>query len=213
MARTLVIDAHPDATSLCAALVDRYAAGAREAGAEVEVIVLRDLAFDVHLRRGLRADQPLEPDLVRAQGALIAADHVVVVAPVWWGSVPALLKGFLDRTLERGWAYRYRSNGLPQGLLAGRSARVIVTTDSPGWWLRGLMGDSAVRQLTRSTLRFCGLKPVRATRIGVVHGSTPERRESWLRKVSDLGRSDARRTPDAGKAMPAPREIASDAAV
>ncbi|MDN4173134.1 NAD(P)H-dependent oxidoreductase [Nocardioides sp. SOB77] len=202
MARTLVIDAHPDDRSLCAALAARYADGARAGGAEVELLTLRDLDFDVHLRRGLHADQPVEPDLLRARAALVAADHVVVVAPVWWGSVPALLKGFLDRALERGWAYRYRDNGLPQGLLAGRSARVVVTTDSPGWWLRALMGDSAVRQLRRSTLRFCGLKPVRATRIGQVHGSSPEQREAWLQQVADLGRTDARRTPSRNKLLP-----------
>lgn len=212
MSRILVLDAHPDDGSLCAALAARYADGARGAGADVELLVLRDLDFDVHLRRGLRSDQVLEADLARAQAALVAADHVVVVAPVWWGSVPALLKGFLDRALERGWAYRYRDNGLPQGLLAGRSARVVVTTDSPGWWLRGLMGDSAVRQLRRSTLRFCGLKPVRATRVGQVHGSSPEQREAWLQRVADLGRADARRTPDRTKLMPPLPAAAADLA-
>ncbi|GGO69365.1 NAD(P)H-dependent oxidoreductase [Nocardioides deserti] len=212
MPSTLVIDAHPDSGSLCAALAERYATGARSAGAQVELLALRDLDFDLDLRRGLRAEQPLEPDLLRAQASLVSADHVVVVAPVWWGSVPAVLKGFLDRTLERGWAYRYRDNGLPQGLLAGRSARVVMTTDSPGWWLRGLMGDSAVRQLRRSTLRFCGLKPVRATRIGPVHGSTAEQRESWLEQLADLGRTDARRAPRADKLTPVVRVPAPDLA-
>ncbi|MBC9731996.1 NAD(P)H-dependent oxidoreductase [Nocardioides marmotae] len=202
MPRVLVIDAHPDDRSLCAALAERYAAGARAGGAEVELLALRDLEVDLNLRRGLHGDQPTEPDLVRARAALVAADHVAVITPVWWGSVPALLKGFLDRALERGWAYRYRDNGMPEGLLAGRSARVVVTTDSPGWWLRGLMGDSAVRQLTRSTLRFCGLRPVRATRIGQVHGSTAEQRAAWLDQVEDLGRADTRRTPRRGKLMP-----------
>jgi putative NADPH-quinone reductase len=212
MSRILVIDAHPDDRSLCAALADRYAAGARHAGADMDVLALRELDFDPDLRGGLRTEQPLEPDLVRAQRLLVAADQVVVVAPVWWGSVPAVLKGFLDRILERGWAYRYRDNGLPEGLLAGRAARIVVTTDSPGWWLRGLMGDTAVRQLRRSTLRFCGLKPVRATRIGPVHGSSPERREAWLAQVADLGRADAGRAVRAGKRTPPLADTSADVA-
>ncbi|MCH1866306.1 NAD(P)H-dependent oxidoreductase [Nocardioides sp. CFH 31398] len=202
MSHVLVVDGHPGRDSLCASLAASYAAGARETGADVTVLALRDLSFDPDLHTGRRVAQALEPDLVRAQRALVDADHVVVVTPVWWGSVPALLKGFLDRTLESGWAYRYRDNGLPQGLLAGRTARVVVTTDSPGWWLRVLMGDTTVRQLVRSTLRFCGLRKVRTTRIGAVHGSDETRRAAWLEEVAGLGRRDAARPARADKAVP-----------
>jgi NAD(P)H dehydrogenase (quinone) len=212
MTNVLVIDGHPGRDSLCASLTTAYADGARGAGSEVTVLALRDLSFDPDLHTGRRGEQTLEPDLVRAQHALVDADHVVVVAPVWWGSVPALLKGFLDRTLESGWAYRYRDNGLPQGLLAGRTARVVVTTDSPGWWLRALMGDSTVRQLVRSTLRFCGFRRVRTTRIGAVHGSDAARRAAWLEEVAGLGRRDAARPARDGKAMPVRRPLETSAA-
>ncbi|WP_299050821.1 NAD(P)H-dependent oxidoreductase [uncultured Nocardioides sp.] len=212
MSRILVVDGHPGRDSLCASLAHRYADAARAAGADVTLLPLRDLAFDPDLHTGRRGEQRLEPDLVRAQHALVDADHVVVVAPVWWGSVPALLKGFLDRTLESGWAYRYRDNGLPQGLLAGRTARVVVTTDSPGWWLRLLMGDSTVRQLVRSTLRFCGFRKVAVTRIGAVHGSDEARRAAWLDEVAELGRRDAARPARADKALPAKRPLEEPAA-
>lgn len=205
MNHLLVIDGHPRPGSFGAALAAAYSDGARSTGADVDVLTLRELDFDLDLHHDRVEDQPLEPCLARAQALLVASDHVTVVAPVWWGSVPARLKGFLDRVLVRGWAYRYQDNGLPEGLLAGRSARVIITTDSPGWWLRGLMGDSAVRQLTRSTLRFCGLKPVATTRIGAVHGSTDSQRAAWLDEAREAGRRDAEKVA-AGrrgvKAMP-----------
>lgn len=197
----LVIDGHPDPDSLCAALVREYADAARDAGARVEVLPLRDLDFDPHLRRGLR-DHRAEPDILRARTLLVEADHVVVVSPVWWGSVPALLKGFFDRTLERGWAYRYRDNGLPQGLLSGRSGRVVITTDSPGVYLRWIKGDTTMRQIRRSTLRFCGLRPVDVTRFGPVHGSTDRRRAGWLREIRAVAARDAARTPRPDKARP-----------
>ena len=122
MARILVIDGHPDAASLTAQLAASYAAGA---GDDTVALVLRDLDFDLTLRTGYRTPQDLEPDLARAQELLEWADHVAVFTPVWWGSVPALLKGFFDRTLERGWAFRYQENGMPEGLLvrSHRSAR------------------------------------------------------------------------------------------
>jgi NAD(P)H dehydrogenase (quinone) len=193
MADVVVIDGHPHKGSLCAALAQEHAQGLREGGASVEVLALRDLHFDPVLWVGYSDHQDLEPDLKAAQALISAASRVVVVAPVWWGSVPALLKGFLDRTLERGWAFRYLPNGMAEGLLKGRSARVIMTTDSPGWYLRFIQGNPTANGLVRSTLKFCGLKPVDFTRIGPVHKADEAERAAWLAKVQAQGREDARR--------------------
>ena len=193
MSAVLVIDAHPNPGSLCTALAGRYAESARQAGADVTVVALRDLRFDPILHQGYRGEQPLEPDLRRAQGLIESSTHLCLVTPLWWGSVPALLKGFFDRAFQRGWAYRYLPNGHPLGLLAGRSARVLLTTDSPGWYLRLLQGDPTVRQLVRSTLRFCGFKPVRVTRFGPVHGSMAPARAGWLDRAAAVGARDAAR--------------------
>ncbi len=203
MADVLIIDGHPDADSLCASLAKSHADGLREAGARVELLVLRQLAFDPILHQGFNGQQALEPDLQRAQQLIAEARRIVVVVPVWWGSMPALLKGFFDRVLERGWAFRYLPNGLVDGLLAGRSARVIMTTDSPGWYLRFIQGDPTARSLERSILRFCGLKPVDMTRIGPVHKSTPEQRQRWLEQVRAQGQADARRLPPRAGIKPA----------
>ena len=213
MADVLIIDGHPDATSLCAALAGSHAEGLRAGGVHVELMALRELVFDPILRVGYQGQQPLEPDLQRAQQLIADARHIVVVVPVWWGSMPALLKGFFDRTLERGWAFRYQSKGMPEGLLAGRSARVIVTSDSPAWYLRFVQGDPTVRSLVRSTLRFCGLKPVDLTRIGPVHKSSAEQRRRWLDQVKAQGQADAACLPAAAAVRPAtPTRPASPAA-
>ncbi len=193
MANLLIIDAHPNPQSLCAALASRYAEAARDAGADVTLLALRDLRFDPVLHQGYQGEQPLEPDLRHAQALIEGCSHLCLVTPLWWGSVPALLKGFFDRAFQRGWAYRYSPNGNPLGLLAGRSARVLLTTDSPGWYLRLLQGDPTVKQLVRSTLRFCGLRPVRVTRFGPVHGSAPQARAGWLDRAAAVGVQDAAR--------------------
>ena len=96
MSAVLVIDAHPNPESLCAALARRYADAARQAGASVALLSLRELAFDPVLHQGYRDQQPLEPDLQRAQRLVEASAHLCLVTPLWWGSVPALLKGFFD---------------------------------------------------------------------------------------------------------------------
>lgn len=187
--RTLVIDGHPNPDSLTAALAARYVAACDDA----RLLAVRDLDLDLVLHRGYRGDQPVEPDVADARQAIRDADHLVVTTPVWWGSVPALLKGFLDRTLAYGDAFRYTERGTPQGLLAGRSGRLIVTSDSPRWYLP-LVGDTTVRQLRTTTMRFCGIRPVRLTRVTSVRASTPERRERWLERMERDARRDGAST-------------------
>lgn len=186
----LVIDGHPNPASLTAALADAYASAAARAGATVEHLTLRDLDFDPVLHLGLRGSQPLEPDLARAQELLTAADHVAVFAPVWWGSTPALLKGFFDRTLEAKWAYHYGHFGLPRGHLGGRSARFVMLADSPCLYLSLVQGSPTKRQVARSTLTFCGFSPVRVTRFSPVRSASDGKRAQWLTTVGDLARKD-----------------------
>ena len=182
----LVIDGHPNPHSLCAVIAIRYA----EAHGDALVLALRDLEFDQNMRFGYTKRQELEPDLQLAWQRLLEARHVVVVTPVWWGSVPALLKGFFDRLLLPKRAYRVKANGLPEGLLLGRTGRVIVTMDSPWWYLR-LAGDTTMRHVRQTTLRFCGISRVKATRIGPVKGSTEELRAGWLSKIERIARADS----------------------
>lgn len=191
--RTLVIVGHPNPNSLGSALAQRYADAARRNGAQVELLQLSDLNFDLSLRGGFHGEQALEPDLLRAQELLKWCSHLCVVFPVWWGASPALLKGFFDRTLLPGFAFRYRPSGLPERLLAGRTARLIVTSDSPGWYLRWIMGDSAMNAVRRSTLAFCGFR-VRLTRLNSVRTSRPEQRDRWLTAVERAAGQDHRRS-------------------
>jgi putative NADPH-quinone reductase len=186
--RILLILGHPDPESYCAALAMAYAEAARAAGHEVRELRLHALEFDPILHAGYRREQPLEPDLQRAQAEIQWAEHLVFVYPVWWGGVPALLKGFLDRVLLPGFGFRYRrGSSLWDRLLGGRSARLIVTLDTPGWYFRWVWGAPAHRQMRQTVLEFCGVRPVRLTTFAPVRGSTPEQRQRWLRDVSRLG--------------------------
>jgi NAD(P)H dehydrogenase (quinone) len=189
----LVIDGHPNPSSPTAGLADAYADAAAQSGATVERLTLRDLDFDPVLHLGLRGSQPLEPDLARAQELLAAADHVTVLAPVWWGSTPALLKGFFDRVLEAKWAYHYGRLGLPHGHLAGRSARFVMLADSPGFYLALVQRNPTRRQVVRSTLTFCGFSPVSVTRFSPVRTASDGKRAAWIAQVGDLAAKDAGR--------------------
>ena len=184
----LILLAHPLPDSLCAALARTYADNARRAGHQVTLLELASLQFDPLLRHAYRQPQPLEPDPERAAQALQACDHLVLVYPTWWGAMPALLKGFLDRLLLPGFAFRYRRDSLWwDRLLAGRSARVITTMDTPPWYYRWFYRDPGIAQLRRTVLQFCGIAPVRVTRLGPVRSSSPARRQRWLQAIARLG--------------------------
>lgn len=190
--RILIVNGHPDAESYCFALHDAYKAGAIESGATVRELKLRDLSFTPNLQFGYRKRTELEPDLLAAQEALRWSNHQVWIHPVWWGSLPALMKGFLDRTFLPGFFFKkipgesYRW----EKLLSGRSARIIYTLDTP--WLYWLLGGMPSYMALRfATLWYCGVSPIRSTGLGIVRLSTPERRAQWLEKVRRLGRERA----------------------
>ena len=187
--KVLIILGHPDKTSLCGALAASYREGAQEAGVEIREIFLGDLRFDPVLRRGYKEIQELEPDLLTAQESIKWADHLVWVYPIWWGTMPALLKGFLDRTLLPGFAFKYRENS-PwwDKYLTGKSGRMIMTLDAPVLYDWLIYGAGGRKTMKKAVLEFCGVKPVRVTAFGQAKSSDDAKRQKWLTKVNELGK-------------------------
>lgn len=186
--RIVIVVGHPRSGSFCHALAKEYAEGADSAGNETRILPLDALRFDPILRAGFEGVQPLEEDLVAAQDAIRWAEHLVFVYPVWWGTMPALLKGFIDRVFLPGFAFKYRTgSALWDRLLTGRTGELIVTMDSPSWYYRWLAGQPGHRMMKKTVLEFCGVRPVGVTSVGGVRQSTPEKRVRWLAKVRQLG--------------------------
>jgi 1,4-dihydroxy-2-naphthoate octaprenyltransferase len=186
--RVLVILAHPRADSLCAALADAYCDGARVAGAELRRLDLGGLAFDPNVRLPSPRDQATEPDIRTAMDAIAWAQHLVFVFPTWWGTMPALLKGFLDRVLMPGFAFADREHG--EGwvkLLDGRTAHLLTTMDTPSWVYRWIYRAPGLNGLAKATLGFCGVGPVRRSIFGPVKDSTAAKRAHWLALARDAG--------------------------
>ena len=186
--RVLIVVGHPRSASLCHALAKEYADGAAASGAEVRKLPLDTLRFDPILRVGFEGGQPLEEDLVRAQEEIDWAEHLVFVFPNWWGTLPALLKGFVDRVFLPGFAFKYRDgSAFWDRLLEGKTAELLVTMDSPGFYYRWIAGRAGVTMMKKNVLGFCGVKTKRVTLFGMVRRSTPERRAGWLVQARALG--------------------------
>jgi putative NADPH-quinone reductase len=188
--RILIIDGHPDSRDgrYVHALSKAYCDGARLAGHEVRSIIVSEVEFP--LLRTATDYQSGEPSasIRECQELLKWAEHLVILFPLWLGSMPALLKGFLEQALRPGFAFSEPDGpGLPKRLLSGRSARIIVTMGMPALFYRWYFRAHSLKSLQRNILRFCGFRPVNACVVGMVESMSQAQRGEWLAKVQQLG--------------------------
>lgn len=187
-------DHNPETPTFNERLAEAYRRGYEAKGGTVERIDLTRLSFDPVLRTGFREQQPLEPDLLHAKRSIEQATHLVWVFPTYWASPPAVVRGFFDRLFLPGWAFRYEGgNPLPKGLLSRRSARVIVTMDSPAFWYTMINFRPIHRSFGGASLKFCGLAPVKFTTVYNVRGLVEPKRAGWCDKLAVVGAADAAR--------------------
>lgn len=189
MAEIAIVVGHPRSGTYCEALADAYCRGAEAGGHRVRVFSLSRMRFDPILHDGFGGTQPLEPDLAEAQETIRAADHLVIVFPLWFGCLPALLKGFIERVFQPGFATEKADT--PMGfrpLLVGKSARIIITMGMPGFVYRWYFGAHALKMLKRNILGFVGFAPIRDLVLGRIEAVPSERRRRWLSEVEALGR-------------------------
>ena len=178
---------HPDTDSMCREFADSYAKGANETGNEVRRMNIGDMAFDPILHHGYKVIQELEPDLKIFQENVLWCEHLVIVYPSWWSTMPALLKGLFDRSWLPGFAYKFKLNGLGwMRLLKGRTATVFVSSDSAPLLARFLFGDN-VNEIRDGILWFAGFS-ARIRKVGPMKKISPENRAKWVAKFEVWGK-------------------------
>jgi putative NADPH-quinone reductase len=180
----LIVDAHPDPAPqrLVHSLAEQYSNSAETGGHATRVVRLCDLDF-TWLRSATEFAAEPAGVIGSQQEHLRWADHVVIIYPLWLGSMPALLKAYLEQVLRPGFAFAYgKGKGLPKKLLAGKSARIVVTMGMPSLFYRLYYRSHSVRSLARNILGFVGFKPVKVFLIGNVEGSASARN----RRIDEL---------------------------
>jgi putative NADPH-quinone reductase len=162
MTRIAILQGHPTRGErhLCHALADAYAQGAPAAGHEVEELSVAGLDFSILRSRRDWEGVSAGPDIIRAQEAIRAANHLVLVFPLWLGSMPALLKAFLEQTFRPGFATGKSDEGKGfSNELAGRSARIIVTMGMPAPVYRWYFLAHGIKSLEQGILKLVGTNP------------------------------------------------------
>ena len=188
MKKILIINGHPDKESFCFALAESYKKGADTNGDQCQLVHLIDLKFNPILTYGYRLVSELEPDLLKIQQDILQADHLVFVYPNWWATFPALLKGFIDRVFLPNFAFKYHEKGpFWDKLLKGKTARLIVTMDTPRWYYWLVNRSAGHNAMKIGILEFCGIKPVKISVFAPVKSADNLKRKNWLAEVERLG--------------------------
>jgi putative NADPH-quinone reductase len=176
-----IFDAHPDPdpARFVHALAKSYADGAREAAHEVRSIMLGGLDIPILHSREEWMNKPAPKVVQPGLDAILWADHLVFLYPLWLGDMPAILKAFLEQAMRPGKALHYGEGASPEKLLKGRSTRLVVTMGMPAFFYRAYYGAHSVRSFKRNILELTGIDPVTTSLIGNVEGSEGHRKR-WL---------------------------------
>ena len=132
----------------------------------------------------------LPPSIRQHCDEIAGAGGIVFIHPNWWGQPPAILKGWIDRVLRPGVAYRFAESdsgeGIPLGLLPAKAALVFNTSNTPLQREREVFGDPLDALWKTCICAFCGIPVCHRRMFGVIVTSTDEQRKAWLAEAREL---------------------------
>lgn len=184
----LVILAHPKKGSFNHAIAEAAVETLKNKGHKV---IFHDLyidKFDAILPyTEIPRDAEVDPLIEKYCQELSAAQGIIMIHPNWWGQPPAILKGWIDRVIRAGVAYKFvegdQGDGVPIGLLKITNALVFNTSNTPPEREQEVFGDPLETLWKNCIFGLCGVKTFYRKNYGEIVTSTPEKRELWLEDV------------------------------
>lgn len=193
MTKTLIVTCHPYDGSFCHALMESVSKGAVDAGNAVEVINLEADHFDPVMHSadliGFLKHQSQDEQAQAYIEKVRSADHLVLIFPIWWELMPAMMKGFIDKVVFPGETFDYTHGGMGMRPLLPslKSTTIITTMNTPKALYRWVFGNAIQRALVRGTLKKMGLRHVQWFSCNMVKGSSDKRRQAWLARANRVG--------------------------
>jgi putative NADPH-quinone reductase len=193
--RVVVVLAHPNTDSFNHAIAQRAADALTSEGHEVQLLDLYALgvraAMTAEERIAYHSDQPVLDALIATHVDVVqAAEGLVFVYPTWWSSLPAILKGWLERVMVPGVGFVFDDAGkVRPGLTNVRRIVGISTYGSPRLYVRAI-NDNGRRTLTRALRMNCGLR-TRCRWLGLyaIDTASAAARTEFLQRVEKRMRS------------------------
>lgn len=158
--KTLIIYAHPDHESHAKTTLGLVEEKLKSNSTEYEVLDLYHMKFNPVISKEEiyhKKEKGLPDDVKHLQEKIAQSNHLIFIYPIWWNSMPAILKGFIDRIFTSGFAYKYVNNR-PKGLLNGKTATVFVSTGASKILTYIFSGNRFKKNIARDISWFCGIK-------------------------------------------------------
>ena len=155
--KTLIIYCHPDIEGHNSHILSEVKERLDKNKLEYEVLDLYKLKYDPVLSETEMKDRKVDAQTKEFQDKISATEKIIFIYPVWWGSMPAMIKGFFDRTFTSGYAFKYSEKGIPHGLLKGKKAAVFITSGSPTIISRIWLQNRYQKTVKDDILDFCGI--------------------------------------------------------
>lgn len=187
MNRIFLLNGHPDPAPerFCAAIVDAYADGARLSGYEVRRLDIGAMDFPVIKTAEQSNKGDVAPDARRVQDALVWADHVVVVFPLWLDDSPAYLRALFEQVFRYGFVHENFDNAKKR--LKGKTVHTIMTMGVSKWEYLFKSRAYGLRMLETGLWKYAGMKPTKHTLICSIHTIDEPARKAWLKRIQDAG--------------------------
>lgn len=190
--KTLVVYCHPYEGSFCHAILESLEAGAQKSGKQLDVIDLYKDNFNPVMSGrdllGFVKHQAVDEQAIDYARRMKQADHLILVFPIWWELMPAMMKGFIDKVIFPGQTYEYTKSGL--GMISSlpnlKSTTVITTMNTPKLMYKFVYGNAVKKALIKGTFKKGGFKNVKWKSFNMVKMSKPEKRVKWLDQISKL---------------------------
>jgi len=182
--KVYMVIGHQRRGSFCHAIAAAALEELRAGGHEVVYHDLYEEGFDPILpHEEIPKESRPSPAIKQHCNEVAAADGLVVVHPNWWSQPPAILKGWMDRVLRQGVGYEFAEGGAVIGLLEGKRALVLSTSNTPRKVELELFGDPLENLWKNCVFGFCGVKVVHRRNFESIVLSTPQQRQEWLAEV------------------------------
>ncbi|MBD3189434.1 MAG: hypothetical protein GF308_02270 [Candidatus Heimdallarchaeota archaeon] len=187
--KVLIIFAHPNPNSFCAAIKANVESGLKDASHQVKIHDLYEDQFDPILSKEELLETQLaseNPRIKQYQQDLLWAKIIIIIHPAWWYGPPAILKGYFDRVLEPGFAHEY-VNDQPIPQLTDKKGILIQTFDSTEKMEKEVLGNVTYKTIV-NTWKYCGITEWKRFAMFRILFSTETQRKEWLQEAYLLGK-------------------------
>jgi len=185
--KILIINGHPNSDSFNFALSEAYKKGAAQSGKIVKILNLNELKFDLN-QTNFKLEN-VSTDIKNSQEQIIWADHLVWIYPIWWYTMPALMKIFIEQVFVSGFAFKYLETKNQkivkwEKYLTGKTAELIATMDAPPFYYKFIVKDPGYKSL-KASFSYCGMKITGKTYFGSVKLSSETQKKKWLLEMEN----------------------------